>query len=78
MRSQADILRETGAVIQVENADDLAREADALLNDDHRRGLLGEQARILVEGQKGASRELAEIILQDMDCRNATRAQDTR
>ncbi len=78
VRSQADILRETGAVIQVENADDLAREADALLNDDHRRGLLGEQARILVEGQKGASRELAEIILQDMDCRNATRAQDTR
>lgn len=66
VRAQVDLLKETGAAIEVADADDLVREVLALLEDDTRRGVLGEQARILVEGQKGVSKELAEIILTDL------------
>ncbi|MCB1675925.1 MAG: hypothetical protein KDI01_06515, partial [Halioglobus sp.] len=73
MHAQAMLLREAGAAIEVETAADIVREVTVLLEDDQRRGLLGEQARILVEGQKGASKEMAVIILQDMDARFGTR-----
>lgn len=63
VKAQAGLLRPSGSSIEVNDAHDLVREINNLLEDDTRRGVLGEQARILVEGQKGASKEFAEIFI---------------
>lgn len=65
VKAQVLLLQPSGAAIEVSDAGDIAREAGNLLEDDTRRGVLGEQAHILVEGQKGASKELADVILNE-------------
>ncbi len=68
MKAQVNLLKNAGAALEVNDAKDLARETKILLEDDSRRGVLGEQARILVEGQKGASKELAQVFLNKINC----------
>jgi 3-deoxy-D-manno-octulosonic-acid transferase len=52
----ADKFRAEGALVQVETAEDLAREVTSLLTDDLRRRSLGERAKELVDRNRGALR----------------------
>jgi 3-deoxy-D-manno-octulosonic-acid transferase len=53
----AEQFRAEGAMVQVDSADELAREVTSLLTDDVRRRSLGEQARSLVDRNRGALRK---------------------
>jgi 3-deoxy-D-manno-octulosonic-acid transferase len=58
----ADQFRSEAAVIQVESADELAREVLSLLTDEVRRRSVGERARSLIDRNRGAVRQSVDAL----------------
>ena len=62
-QAQADLLDPAGVAFVVHSAAEIAQCAGNLMADSERRGRIAAQARILIDSKRGASREMARIIL---------------